>query len=99
MCDLAYARNWAMLGAAMDYVPIGIPFYLAFWFLFALVVAMIEIGVLQFVFQSMGVSRRYMFALLIFTLLGSYVNIPVARLASEPMRTGQIVDYFGVQYV
>jgi len=88
-----------MLGAAMDYVPIGIPFYLAFWFLFALVVAMIEIGVLQFVFQSMGVSRRYMFALLIFTLLGSYINIPVARLASEPMRTGQIVDYFGVQYV
>jgi uncharacterized membrane protein len=88
-----------MFGAAMDYVPIGIPFYLAFWFLFAVVVALIEIGVLQFVFQSMGVSRRYMFSLLVFSLLGSYVNIPVARLAPEPVRAGQIVDYFGMQYV
>jgi uncharacterized membrane protein len=88
-----------MLDATMDYVPIGLPFYLAFWFLFAVLVAMIEIGVLQYVFQSMGVSRRYMFALLVFSLLGSYVNIPVARLAPEPVRAGQLVDYFGMQYV
>jgi uncharacterized membrane protein len=83
----------------MHYVPIGLPFFLAFWFLFAIVVTLIQIGVLQFAFESMGVSRRYMFSLLVFSLLGSYINIPVARLPSEPIMSGRIVEYFGVPYI
>jgi uncharacterized membrane protein len=83
----------------MHYVPIGLPFFLAIWFLFAIMVTLIQIGVLQFAFESMGVSRRYMFSLLVFSLLGSYINIPVARLPAEPIMTGRIVDYFGVPYI
>ena len=83
----------------MQYIPIGLPFFLAFWFLFGLLVLLIQIGVLEYVFESMGVNRRYMFSLLVGCLLGSYVNIPVAELPPEHVRSGQIVDYFGVQYV
>jgi uncharacterized membrane protein len=83
----------------MFYVPIGLIFFLAFWFLLAVLVAMIEIGILQYVFESMGVSRRYFLALLVFSLLGSYVNIPIAHLSGRPERMGQIVDFFGMQYV
>jgi len=83
----------------MQYIPIGLPLFVAFWLLFGILVAFVEVGILQYVFESMGVNRRYMFGLLIFCLLGSYINIPVAELPAEQMRTGQIVDFFGMQYV
>ena len=79
--------------------PHGLPFFVAFGFLVGLLVVLIEIGILQYVFESMGVNRRYMFSLLVLCLLGSYVNIPVAQLPAEEMRAGQIVNYFGMQYV
>lgn len=83
----------------MFYVPIGLIFFLAFWFLLALLVALIEIGILQYVFESLGVSRRYFLALLVLSLLGSYVNIPIAHFSGRPERMGQVVSFFGMQYV
>jgi uncharacterized membrane protein len=83
----------------MQYTPSGLPFAVAYWLLFGLLVALIEIGVLQYVFESMGVNRRYMFTLLVFCLLGSYINIPIAELPAASIRAGQMVDFFGVQYV
>ena len=84
----------------MFYVPIGLIFFLAFWFLLALLVALVQIGILQYVFESMGISRRYMLALLLFSLLGSYINIPIARLpGGHHEEVGHLVDFFGIQYV
>jgi uncharacterized membrane protein len=83
----------------MFYIPIGLLFFVAFWFLLALLIGLIQIGILQYVFESMGVSRRYMLALLLFCLLGSYVNIPIGHLPGGHMRTGEVVDFFGVQYI
>lgn len=83
----------------MLYSPIAFLFVLAFWFLFAVLVALVEIGILQYVFESMGISRRYMLGLLLLCLLGSYVNIPIAQFPGEHERAGQVVDFFGVQYV
>jgi uncharacterized membrane protein len=89
----------ASFNQVMHYIPIGLPFFVAFWLLFGLIVALIQIGILQYVFESMGVSRHYMFSLLVFCLLGSYINIPIAQLPPEQLRSGQIVDYYGMQYV
>ncbi len=83
----------------MQYIPIGLPFFVGLWLLFGMLVALIEIGILQHVFESMGVHRRYMFSLLVLCLLGSYINIPVAALPAEHVRSGQIIDFFGMQYV
>ncbi len=83
----------------MLYTPLGLVFFLLLWALFAFLVGLIQIGILQYVFESLGVSRRYMLALLLFSLLGSYVNIPIAQLPAEHVHTGEIVNFFGVQYV
>jgi uncharacterized membrane protein len=83
----------------MHYIPIAMPFFMAFWFLFGLLVVLIQIGVLQYVFESMGVHRRYMFALLFCCLLGSYINIPLVQLPAEQMQEEQIVNFFGGRYV
>src|SRR6266853_513089 len=83
----------------MFYIPIGLLFFVAFWFLLALLVALIQIGILQYVFESMGISRRYLLALLLLCLLGSYINIPIARFPGHHEVTGEVVEFFGVQYV
>ncbi len=85
--------------ANMLYSPLGLLFIVALWILLALLIALIQIGILEYVFESMGVSRRYILMLLVFSLLGSYVNIPVAHLPGEHMRAGELVDFYGVQYV
>ena len=83
----------------MNYIPIGLVFFVAFWFLIAFLVVLLQIGILQHAFDTLGISRRYMFSLLVISLLGSYINIPVAHLAPEQMRVGQIVQFFGMEYV
>jgi len=83
----------------MHYVPISLPFFLLLWFLFGLFFVLIQIGVLQIAFQSLGVSRRYMLLLLAASLLGSYINIPVYSFPAEQVRSGQLVQFFGMTYV
>src|SRR5215469_5858234 len=83
----------------MHYFPIALPFLLAFWLLFALVVALIQIGILQYAFETMGISRRYMFTLLVLCLIGSYINIPITHFPGEHQQVGRIVHFFGMEYV
>jgi uncharacterized membrane protein len=83
----------------MFYMPIALLFFLLFWGLFILLIALIQIGILQYAFETMGVSRRYMFGLLMGSLLGSYVNIPIAHLQGQAVRMGEVVDFYGMRYV
>jgi uncharacterized membrane protein len=83
----------------MHYIPLSLPFFMAFVFLFALVIVLVEIGILKYAYEQIGVSRRYMFVLLLVSILGSYVNIPVAELPAEHLYSGQVVTFFGMQYV
>jgi uncharacterized membrane protein len=83
----------------MFYGPITLIFFLAFWVLLAVLLGLIQIGILQYVFESMGINRRYMFLLLLACLLGSYVNIPIMKFPGGHERAGEVVDFFGVQYV
>ena len=83
----------------MHYIPLSLPFFMALVFLFALVMVLIEIGILKYAYEQIGVSRRYMFALLLVSILGSYVNIPVAELPAEHLHSGEVVTFFGMQYV
>ncbi|TLY23096.1 MAG: DUF1614 domain-containing protein [Nitrospirae bacterium] len=84
---------------SLHFFPLTLPFILAFVFLIGIVVALIEIGIIQYAYVKMGVSRRHVFAVLILTLLGSYINIPVAELPAERMIADREITFFGMQYV
>ncbi|MEJ2236113.1 MAG: DUF1614 domain-containing protein [Syntrophobacterales bacterium] len=83
----------------MHYIPLTLPFFMALVFLFAFLIGLIEIGILEYAYEQIGVNRRYMFALLLLSILGSYVNIPVAQLPAEHVHSGQVVTFFGMRYV
>lgn len=63
------------------------------------VFAMIQIGAIEYAYERIGIAPEHVFALLLLTLLGSYVNIPIFEVPSERVVSDQIVTYFGMRYV
>ncbi len=88
-----------MRPSGMHYFPIAWPFILGLAIVFFVVVALVELNLLKYAYERMGVAPRYVLALLLFSLIGSAINIPVAQLPPERMVAGGLVDYFGVSYV
>jgi uncharacterized membrane protein len=83
----------------MHYFPLAWPFILALLVLFAILVALVELGILRYAYERMGIPPRYVLALLLLSLLGSAINIPIAELPPEQVVSGTVVDFFGVRYV
>jgi uncharacterized membrane protein len=88
-----------MQPSGYHFLPFSLFFYLGLLVLFVLVVALIEIGVVQYTAERLGIERRRVFGLLLLCLLGSYVNIPIARLPPEQVESDRIVTFYGVPYV
>lgn len=83
----------------MHYLPLSLPFFVILFFLMMFLIAFVEVGVLSYAYQRMGIDRRYVFSLLLLSLLGSYVNIPVFQLPPEEVVSGSYADLFGMRYV
>ena len=83
----------------MHYFPIAWPFLLVLFFIFTVLLILVEIGILGYAYQMLGINRRYVFALLLLSLLGSYINIPVYQLPPETMVSAGQVSFFGIPHV
>ncbi|MGE0822429.1 MAG: DUF1614 domain-containing protein [Candidatus Binatia bacterium] len=88
-----------MLSSGLHFFPLALPFFLAAVLLVAIMIVLIEIDLLRYAYEKMGVDRRYVFSLLLLSLLGSYINIPVAELPAEVIHSGEEVTFFGMRYV
>ena len=88
-----------MHSSSLQYLPLALPFFLILVFFFILLIILVEIGILGYAYRRLGINRRYIFALLLLSLLGSYVNIPVGQLAPEQVVSGTQVSFFGMRYV
>jgi uncharacterized membrane protein len=88
-----------MTPSSPHFFPLAHPFVLGLLVVLGLLIALIEIGTIGYAYQKVGVHRRYVFAILLLSLLGSYVNIPVAELPAERVVSGQEVSFFGMRYV
>ena len=83
----------------MHYFPLTLPFLLMFALFIVFLVLFIEIGLLTYAYERIGVGRRHMFALLALSFLGSYINIPVYELSPHAVESGQISSFGGMLYV
>ena len=88
-----------MRPSSMHYFPLAWPFILALSLLFVIVFALVELGLLRYAYERMGVPPRYVLGVLLLSLLGSAVNLPVAQLPPEQVESGRLVDFFGIRYV
>lgn len=83
----------------MNFFPLAQPFLFILFFLVVLLIISVQIGILGFVYERIGVSQAYIFSLLVLSLLGSYVNIPITELDVKQVVPPQEVSFFGVRYI
>lgn len=83
----------------MHYFPVSPPVLLALAVLFAIVAGSVAARLLSFASASMGLAPRTMMVVLLASLLGSYINIPIAYLPEHHMTARAVVTFFGITYV
>jgi len=88
-----------MRPSSPHFFPLAAPILLAFFLALLLLIAFVEVGVIGYAYEKIGIDRRYVFTLLMLSLLGSYVNIPVAELPAEQVMSGRVIEFFGMRYV
>lgn len=88
-----------MQPSSLHFFPHPFPYLITLFLLIVLLIVLIEIGILRYAYEKIGVNRRYIFALLVLSLLGSAINIPVAELSAGHTRAGKEILVFGLRYI
>ena len=83
----------------MQYLPISPLFFSLLVALFLFVFLLIQLEVLNYAYMRLGMSSGVVLVLLFGSLLGSYFNIPVVHLAGQPVGSGRVISFFGMDYV
>src|SRR6185295_6207157 len=81
------AARYSQPTAIAMFLPLALPLlFFGFVLLLVLLVVMIEVRVLSYAYRKIGVRPRYMFIVLLLTLVGSQFNIPLYSVTA-PRRT------------
>lgn len=70
-----------------------------FVLLLVVLVLVIELGILGYAYRKIGVPPRYMLAVMLLSLVGSHVNIPLYTMPTDRLWPPQEVVMFGRAYV
>ena len=89
----------SMPSSQLHYLPLTPTFFSILVGVLVALVVLIQLGVLRYAYTRVGVSPRAALLLLFGSLLGSYVNIPVAALPEQQIMSGREITYFGMHYV
>jgi len=83
----------------MHFLPLALPFLLVFLLLLILLTTFVEIGVISFAYEKIGISPRLTSAFLLLTLLGSAINIPIGEIHGRGIVSGREISLFGMRYL
>jgi uncharacterized membrane protein len=86
-------------GPQLIYSPLAGPFLLAGLVAVGLLVALLQVGIFSYVFGRLGISPGVALTLLLVSLIGSVVNLPVARFRNQIVQVRGTVSVFGVRYI
>jgi uncharacterized membrane protein len=87
------------MDSEIHYLPLTPGFFSILFLLVAGLIVLIQLGILRYAYMRLGVGPGVALILLFGSLIGSYFNIPVTVLPGPPVRSGQIVEFFGMRYV
>ena len=83
----------------LHYLPLSPTFFSILAGLFFIVIILVQLGVLRYAYMRLGISAGAAMLLLLGSLVGSYFNIPVAQLPAQQVMSGQVIEFFGMEYV
>src|ERR1700692_2553759 len=87
------------MGSQVHYLPLTPVLFSFLVFLVIGLIILIQLRILRYAYMRLGVGPGAALFLLFGSLIGSYFNIPIAFLPGESVRSGQIVDFYGMRYV
>jgi len=82
----------------MIFPPLIFFLMMAFFLVALIMLPFLMVGLIGEAFLRLGISPSLMFWLLILTLVGSLVNIPIYRFENRGLVGEQVVSYFGMRY-
>lgn len=83
----------------LQYLPLSLPFFFILVMLFIALLVVVQLRILGYAYERIGVRPQYVFSILLASLLGSYINIPVAEIGGERIVSGQEIIFYGMRYV
>jgi uncharacterized membrane protein len=85
--------------AQMHYLPLSAPSFFILVVLLVVVLVVVQLHIFGYVYERIGIKPQYVFSVLLASLLGSYINIPVAELSGERIADSQVIIFYGMRYV
>jgi uncharacterized membrane protein len=82
----------------LHYLPLPLPLFSILAAIFVVLAALIQIGILRYAYNRLGLRPATVMLLLLASLLGSYFNIPVIDLPGQQVLAHREVDFFGMRY-
>ena len=87
------------MSSQVHYLPMTPGLFSILVVLFAGLIILVQLRILRYAYMRLGVSPGTALLLLFGSLVGSYFNIPITILPGATVQSGQVVDFFGMQYV
>lgn len=82
----------------MFLAPFLFLYAIVFFFILAFFFVLVEIHIINYAFLTIGLPPEMAFAALLASLIGSYINIPVGRVACGNPHPATVIRNFGVGY-
>jgi uncharacterized membrane protein len=83
----------------MNYLPLAPAFFGILIGLFVILFLLLLLGTLRYAYERLGLSPSAALWLLAASLIGSYFNFPVVQLPPQSVVSGQVINFFGIQYM
>jgi uncharacterized membrane protein len=83
----------------MHYFPIDVGVATLFFAILFGLLVFIELRLLGHAYSALGLDPRVAMLVLLASLLGSYVNLPLARLPEQRVVSREVVEVFGVPFL
>ena len=87
------------MSSQVHYLPLTPGLFSILVLLFLGLLILIQLRILRYAYMRLGVGPGVALVLLFGSLIGSYFNIPVTVLSGPEVRSGQVVEFFGMRYI
>ena len=87
-----------MSTAQFWYLPLAPVFFLILVAFFFFVFVLLPLRLMKYAYEQLGVSPTAAVLLLFSSLIGSYINIPIAVMSDKAVMASQMIDFYGMRY-
>jgi uncharacterized membrane protein len=87
------------MNSGVHYLPMTPGLFSILVILLAGLIILVQLRILRYAYMRLGVGPGAALLLLFGSLVGSYFNIPITVLPGTPVRSGEIVDFYGMRYI